>query len=409
MANLFQAYRNIKKYGLGNAIQGAIRTPGGYLDATPSNPNVAEAIKNPSAPGSRLASQNYFDPRTGKYTPFPVQSTQTAQPQPPQIGNPEQQGQLPESQFTTTGGSGGGTQTNQFAPLPGQEGYTSQIVYFNGQPYDINDPQVREQLYGLRSSQADQYANQDITNYDKQIKDALEAASTQFGDQTNTIGRNLADIEQNRTNYGNDYNSNVEGLNQGYDVGTVNRANYFGRLSPNAYQSSQADSQAFANDQRNKGLGDLQSAKTNYFSGLDQQAGDLNTQKQRLADAYNKYTQDTQNGIGQQHLAIQNQYNQLKDQYGTELAAGNAQQNVQGFDYSGITQPYNPLQAQQVDLSQYTPYTTFSQLASSPQANSFQQYLPNPQAQQTAQDSYLGYTPDQKSKNYISQYLQKGY
>lgn len=303
------------------------------------------------------------------------------------------------------------TPTTSAAPTGTTAGIstTPQIVYFNGVPYDINDPAIRQQLLQLRSQQADEYANRDISDYDKQVRDALEAARIQYGNQNNTIGEYLQDIGQNRINYTNDYNRNIKDLNQGYDLGTVNRTNYFNQLSPNAYQSSQADSQQFANNQRNQGLGDLQVAKTQYDSGLSRQENDINTQKKQLEDQYNKYINDTQDSLGRQEQSIRDYYNQQKDQYATDVAQANTKQNVNNFNAGQYVSAYNPLDTPTVDLGKYTQFTNFNQLAASPQANVFQKSAVTPQSQLTAQDSYLGYTPDQKSKNYITDYLRKGY
>jgi hypothetical protein len=194
----------------------------------------------------------------------------------------------------------------------GSTGGTSggtKLFDYNGVRYDGNNPQDMQAYYAVRSGEID-----------KQLSDALK--NGQF-DQV----KQLVDYKAQWDQQGKD-------LLAGYGQGVTNRQQYFQGLGGRAYQSSMGTSGQFALDQ----LGQAQTQRNT----------DLASNNTAMDRAYQQFIdQNTQ----------------------TAQTAKDTLANAQpGMDTNPTLAGYTPQQGAQTDISQYTPYTTFSQLVNSPMA-----------------------------------------
>jgi hypothetical protein len=306
--------------------------------------------------------------------------------------------QYPKQGTTTSLGSfGTGT-----APSTAQN-----IQVFNGRPYDFNNPTDRLAYFNDRTQAAQEAANQGLTQTQNQVKSALSSAADQYGLNYTTLQNNLANLNTTRDQYGRDYTNNIGNLNQNYDVGTVQRGQFYGAISPNAYQSSQDTSQQYANDLRLKGLGDLAQAKTTADTQFGQQQGTLTAQQQMLQNAYGQYIQDQQNNLASAQQYANNYVSQNKDQVASGLAAYSPGISAGSFGDKFHLQAYDPYTPSKIDIGQYTPYTDYNSLVSNnPLAvGSSKSIIPTPTVKDPL-SQYLGITPDQSQTNYLKQYLQ---
>lgn len=288
-------------------------------------------------------------------------------------------------------GSGGGT-----AP---------QYTTLNGVVYDLSTSAGKQRYITDKNNFLDQSYNQQLADYQKQLQNALSNASDTYGQSAADIKESLANLLSDRNIYNNQYQSQVDEFGNQYQTGNVNRDSFFNRLSPNAYQSSQGTSNAFAKKQYDKGLGQLSDTNTQNLNKFAQQEAGLNRDQGNLANQYNAYIQQQQDAGNAFKQNLYNKTQEAKNSDATSLANSDAARGINGFNYQ--TQKYNPFAAQTVDLSSLTPFINFSQLQGSPQANAFNGVLPTVTTKpQSPQDKYLGYSPTPtKSTDPLTSYL----
>jgi hypothetical protein len=187
-------------------------------------------------------------------------------------------------------------------------GTTQQPFAYNGVTYDPNSPEDMQAYYAVRSGEID-----------KQLTDALKQGQFDFAKQ-------LIDYKTEWDQQGKD-------LASGYSQGMTNRQQYFQGLGSRAYQSSMGTSGQFALNQ----LGEAQ----------NQRNTDLNSNNTSMDRAYNDW-------INQQQQTTQTSRDALLN-------------SQPGMDTNPALAGYTPAAPTKTDISQYTPYTTFSQLAGSAQ------------------------------------------
>ena len=421
MANLFQAIKNVRKYGLRGAYEGAKNTPGGYLDATPQNRNVQtyNRVKAAGGPGQLdRAAVNYFAPQQMSQESYQTSGSQGFDPSRSATGEPVL---FPQPAPVGAGGQSGGF-APQSAPMnsavapqaaptdvftaPLSAPATPEYLYFGGQQFDIANEADRLNLFKARGEALRGQAGRQIGDYQNQLRSTLD-------DAYRTNARNLEDIDldfrslgETEAEAGRTYDRNIYDTNEAYDLGTVNRANAFAQLSPNAFQSSQGTSQQYANNQRLQALGDIDQARTGTFNDINQSRAGLTRQRTDLGNSYNQYIQDTQNEASQYGNEVNDFYNSQIDDLRGDFTNYDQTAGVNSFRFN--RDQFAPVNVQTADLSQYTPYLNFQALQGSPEANYFKSATPAA-ATGSARDQYLGYSPDQQSKNYIQQYLKRGY
>jgi hypothetical protein len=202
-------------------------------------------------------------------------------------------------------GLGGGTSGGGGGGTPAP----SQLFSYGGVQYNGANPQDMQRYYGVRSGEID-----------KQLQDALTQG--QF-DQA----KQLIDYKAQWDQQGKD-------LLAGYGQGVTSRQQYFQGLGGRAYQSSMGSSGQYALNQ----LGEAQTKRNT----------DLASNNTAMDRAYNDFVnQNTQKAVTAKDALVNSQ---------------------PGMDSNPTLAGYTPQQATPTDISQYTPYTNFSQLAASPMA-----------------------------------------
>jgi hypothetical protein len=194
------------------------------------------------------------------------------------------------------------TQTN---PLTsgGGTATTPNMVTFKGIQYDLNNPSDRNAFIQIQSAEVD-----------SKLKEALK--SGQLGYAAKLLV------------YKHSWEAQGQTLQEGYNQGQTARQQAYQGLGTRAYQSSMGASGQYALNKLGEAQNERNYQKDQFNSGLD--------------TAYNDWIK----GAGDQ---AQTQ----KDTLATNVG------NIGGFDTSKLGNP-------QVDVSQYTPYTTFQSFANAP-------------------------------------------
>lgn len=400
-----------------------------YNNYISENSPLAHAVQHPFSQFG-----NYFDGRTptASASPMPAasQTLQKSQMAPWQtLGYPSQEAYNADNGITPDLGMQAnqqGTTLTQLAnPTPPPAPYVpkpaaatnqaapgNNIYFLNGKGYDLNNPNQGKQYFNDRATNVDQMARDQLAPMQKQLEISNKQADQTYGEQSDAIKRDLGNLGDQYTAYNHNYDTGIYNANQGYDLGAVNRQNMFAQASPNAFQSSQGSGEQYARTQLDKELGDMAYNKSltdkNYNqqeAGLKQQFNpDTNTGD--LATNYNLFKQQSQNSLDQWAHQMNTYYGAQKDllSNGAIQAYGGANPDIGKFNFTAQTG--QPLQGVNTDTSQYSPYTNFQQLQSSPQANFFGSFQPQvtPPAQSPLQQN-LGQVPTNQDRSQIQNYL----
>jgi hypothetical protein len=300
-------------------------------------------------------------------------------------------------QLGSGGGAGGATALED-----------RQRLIFNGRDYGFADDSGARMNY-FNDVNADAVGQADFTlgrfmednekskgNLDYNRKRALEQLESR-----------KKEIQLQRENYFKEAEKQGQQFVDDKMLGDVNRGVGFGRRSSNAFQSSQATSQDFADKKLMEGLAEQESAKkqtddsfTNYFSELDK----TNLDQQR------QYEQDL-SGLSRAEADAKfmrdNFVNQSRSQYAGNLAPLDLKQGITDFSSRYQLQPFSNVNTVQADTSKYQPVTTFQggEFASSGSGPS---KLLKPGTTDPL-DEFYGYKPDEREKNYFQDYMQGAY
>lgn len=241
MANLFQAIGNIKKYGFKDAIQGALNTPGGYLDATPSNPNVQMLeryeqrnglSRDAQGSGSGLANTSQLSgnglPQIGDTPatpPPPAPPANISRAATPRVAARPTPATTPQAGARPSLGLFQGKE--YFDP---SELYTDQLAYLDS-VYGTNLSTMRQNkqrqvdTFGRQRSGLAQQLQELLSQYDEQEKQGLGELATYYG--------NLGDIYQSS-----------QGVREGEFKGSVETAR--GKSRTQAQENESAIERALA-------------------------------------------------------------------------------------------------------------------------------------------------------------------
>ena len=295
------------------------------------------------------------------------------------------------------------TSTTSSNPFTSNSSYYLPPVTYLGQSYDQNDPAQAAALLAAKQSTLGGQRDQQISQIQRQLQESLDQAGLQQGQQLGTFNQNAAD-------YGRSLANNIVDLGQGHDIGQINSQQQFAGLSPNAFQSGQATSQQYGNDQYEKGKNQLHQNQMETVGGdyLTNGTIDPNStigkQIAGLNQQYNMFTGDARNNA---QLGIQNANNAYGTGMDQNLSNLQALYNYAGkqFNYQGDNS-YNPNSLPNVDISQFTPYANSSQLANSPQSKQS-----NPATWTGSSNPFsglLGYNPTGSQSNYLNAFLNPG-
>lgn len=359
-------------------------------------------------------------------SPTPAQQYQIAAT--PSLSNtagavPLAQGAQQPAASTNTGAGTGVNGVTQTGGATATSGFGTPSYYLhnqtvNGVTYDLSTPAGQQAYQQAQLSNLGGSRDATITQLQQGIQNGLSAAQLADSQALGTYNQDAAD-------YGRQLANNVVTLGTNHDLGQVNNQQYFAGLSPDAYQSGQGTNQQNNNNLYNQGLTALQqqgaeNVGANYLTtGQIDPNSTLGKQIAAENNSYNLYTtganQALQNGIQGANVAYQNGADSVNSNLQSlDAYAGQGSPTFQtvGYNYNGPTSynPYtsttasavggNPYTLPTTNISQYTPYATAAQLASSPTSQTS-----SPATWTGSGNPFsglLGYTPTSNQSNYLN-------
>lgn len=302
--------------------------------------------------------------------------------------------------------------TNSFASLSsGSSGSTggSHTAEYGGRFYNLDDPNEQSAYY--RDANAGALSDAD-TAYSKTI-DNLGRSRSNLDYNAQRYLQSLLDqrkqLETEKQNFFADTEKQGKQFVQDKSVGDVNRGNYFSGLGANAFQSSQATSQDYADTQFAQGLGDIQRSEAQADEAYGRGFGQLDNAQ---TDYARQNSQDVADLTTAANEATTTR-DRTKQQAQTSILGGIA--DVTGKPVTDYASKYNysPVSVSTTgpDLTGASTYTKFnpgaSAVSSGGAASKFAGVgtsdglnpLPN----------YFGYTPDEKTKKNLTNYFAGAY
>lgn len=294
-----------------------------------------------------------------------------------------------------TSNSGGGS-------AGGAPAYQPNFIVFRGARYDLNNPSQAQAFLSARNAALDEQVQEYTNTVNQQLGYDISDAERQFGKSKSEYDRMLSELGLQRSDYLSDYNTSLADLGEGFNVGNIKRAGYFSKSSPQAFQSSELASGQFALDKYNQAQAEKAREKERNLNLFSTQETSLGQDLSDLELDYNTYLDRRRAQAANALTSARQQANTSRDTYATELAnMGGVGANL----FRASTNQYAPVTPTQVDLSPYTQYTNFNQLAQSPMANIFRKNIDTSKQQATNPQNYLYGTPLDYEKMGLGQYL----
>jgi hypothetical protein len=275
------------------------------------------------------------------------------------------------------------TKTLNNVPTSSDTNNTTKI--FGNQTFNLNDPAQRLAYYNALKTQLTQQRDLAYQQAQDNWSTADKASRQTYSDNLAKLDQGIADIDAAAKDWTKNYLTTVQGFNENKGQGDINRQSYFAQLSPNAFQSSQATSQQYANDKYTQGLSDLAGQAQNtvglgYVNAFDpnntnsvnnslldassqygRNYGSTVAQKKSLANAFADYNAAAAKKLQDANTQIGQSYQSALETNAEKLGQLDLAQGVSPFKYG--VQTTTPYQAPAIDLSKYTPYTTFGSLS----------------------------------------------
>lgn len=308
---------------------------------------------------------------------------------------------------------------NYFSPGTGGE---TNYVLMNGQVYDLNNATDRQRYLtdrmGLLVAERDNYLADLQTRLGRELSDAERSRDINLA----SLDQDIADTETEARNYVKEYGRTVKEFGEGKALGDVNRQFRFAQLSPNAFQSSEATSANYANDQYLRGLSDLAAGAEETVGGqylanpediaqlgassvLGRQRANLFADRNRIGEEFNRYLTDQQRAL-EQGTTQANEYvtSQADNLTGQLVGIGGIGQLPR---YQAARNAFAPAQTNMANLSAYTPFTNFSAVPAGVQPGAgFTPRRTSGFSENTGIDTYLGSTQlNTKDKDILRKYL----
>lgn len=270
------------------------------------------------------------------------------------------------------------------------------LTSFNGQGYDLANPEQRQKYYndvvGYVSGQTNQ-------SYDQNLKNLVNSRSTQLGQTQHA----QSDLETGHSNFLRDQNNQGINFNNSYNSGNAVRDQ--NAFSSNVFQSGVASGQGYADNQHLRGLADLQAQGDSYNNQYNNQKNLFDLQGKQFNDQYDT---DVYNLDKQKSDSIQNTKDQLSSNLGYYDARQNPGVTTQDYTSKYSLTPYTAPTAPKVDLANLNPYASSATLGQSPVAQQAGKFLGASTSSLTPNDNQFGFNPDQKQKDYQSNYFKTG-
>jgi hypothetical protein len=268
---------------------------------------------------------------------------------------------------------------------PSATNNTNNTKIFGNQTFNLDDPAQRLAYYDALKTQLTQQRDLAYQQALDNWSTADKASRQTYSDNLAKLDQNIADIDAAAKDWTKNYLATVQGFNENKGQGDINRQSYFAQLSPNAFQSSQATSQQYANNKYVQGLSDLAGQAQNavglgYVNAFDpnnansvndslldpssqygRNYGSAVAQKNSLANAFANYNAAAAKQLQDANTQIGQNYQSALASNAENLGQLDLAQGVSPFKYG--VQTTTPYQAPAIDLSQYTPYTTFGSLS----------------------------------------------
>lgn len=300
----------------------------------------------------------------------------------------------------TTGGSS--------TAAAAEPAYVPEIRVFNGQQYDINNPDQRAAYVTARQGGARSESDRQLSSLRDAYRTQAEQEGQDLAGSLSSIDQDLSNLGRERMRYGEQVVKDVKDLGAGYETGTVRRGSFFGQLSPNAYQSSQGSSQQYAKGKLDEGISAIGQAKGDTEEAYRQREASIGQERNALQTQYERANAARAREVENAARSAETYVNQFNDSIAEGLAPLDISQNLAANRYSRSS--YDPVAQSRADTSAITPYTTFGQIGALPQASGLQSYRPSFQ-QSTGGDnfaSFLGYEPTNDEADFLRRYLSSG-
>lgn len=274
---------------------------------------------------------------------------------------------------------------NNFTPQPTSDtdggggdvvggGVAPQWVTMAGQTYNLSDPNDRIRYFSDRMRILETQRDQYILDLETQIGRSITDAELQRDSGLASISQDIADTEMAAANFVRDYTAQVNRFGDEKAVGDVRRQQAFSALSPNAFQSAQASSQGFANQQFLQGLGEMAAGAAENVGAdfladptdfnrlgtdtvLGRQRANLFADRENVGTQYNRFVQDRQEQLLRGRQEAQDRVTQGAEDLTGTFAPINMAQGLDPFRYNRFA--FNPATLGQADLSRFTPFTNF--------------------------------------------------
>lgn len=377
-------------------LSASAREKGGLLNYTPTGSNaykVGAITGGGGFPQSLLAGTAYTPPTDNPAQVAPV----------PQATN-----NLFSSAYGSAGSPGG-------SDVVGAEYIADPRVTKYG-TFDFNNPDDQARFFMAKLADLQDQRDSYVSDLERQVGRQLSEAELNLNDTLASIDQDIADTQGAATAYVQDYARTEQEFGEGKRLGDVRRQGFFAKASPNAYQSAQGTSQAFAQNKYIQGLADL-------AQGAEQAVGSEflhdPTDYSRLGEnsVYGRQLQ----GFNQDINSAGSKFNLFKESMGDYKERGirDANEYVDTNRVSTADQFALPRQAaglnpftfarvqgreaapSQVDLGQYRSFTDFKPVSASstPGAGFAPRQSVNLFQNQNVQDAYLGRTPNLKQND----------
>ncbi len=291
--------------------------------------------------------------------------------------------------------SGGGPAAQEVQP---------DLVFYGGKWYDRNNSGERLAYLNHRTQDGDQAAAAQLGQAEEEYRRALADSAKTQGNSAAELDRRLGDVNSREATYAKGYDTRVTKFGDDQRIGSANRQNAFAAMGANTFQSAQGDEQLAADRKYNEGLTSLAGERDTNSRTFNNERAGITADKTKLVDGYDSYLRDTESALNANKTKINQNTNQFKEGLVSDLAPFDVKDGITNFSDRYKLSEYNPNDASTVDISKFTPYTSFSTLngqagvtASNPFANIAGAANPT--------DTYLGERDAKKEKDPLKQYL----
>lgn len=291
MANPFQAYQNIQKYGFMNAIGSALNTPGGFLGPRKqyANPNAfrinAEYGLKPSQDQQQSIFQNAQKQQTANSLPLAVTGTPTTSaataggPAIPTFDrvlngqtytdiNAYNAALLNQAQQNQTQAGADIARQRELEDQQNKFGTT-----FNGQEY--TDP--TNYFNALKT-----VARESYDKNTKEIEQLYQNGIISFDERADALKQNRENIRTQASDLARQYTNQLGDIKVARDDALTSQVAYFNRISPDAVQSQQTKLADRTNSEFNRGEEDLNITKERNQTAIDQALKSVDTNEAQL-------------------------------------------------------------------------------------------------------------------------------